>query len=291
MAENILVTGSSGLVGSRFVELYQGPNPLLAPDLPEFNLTDRETTARCLLTLRPRVVVHFAAYTDVSAAEKQKGDKKGLCWQVNVVGTRNLLSAAKKIGAKVYYISTDMVFSGQKEDPGPYPENHPPPTHPNKLTWYGYTKATAERLLPSESAIIRIIYPVRAKFSPKLDYLRKPLKLFDEGRLYPLFTNQQVSISFVDEICTALYKIISENLTGVFHIGSVDTSSPFDLITYLLNKTRGKTGVVTPALLTDPVRYPQFGGLQVRETERKLGMKFSTCRQIIDQLVRQGIRV
>jgi hypothetical protein len=53
-------------------------------------------------------------------------------------------------------------------------------------------------------SILRIIYPVRTKFEIKLDFLRKPLALFDEGKLYPLFADQKISVSFIDEIVEIL---------------------------------------------------------------------------------------
>ena len=111
-----------------------------------------------------------------------------------------------------------------------------------------------------------------------------------------MFTDQQVSIAFIDEVCFALDKIIEKQARGVFHASSSDLTNPFELYAYLLEKVRGVKDVVTPSLLSDflkttanPVRYPMFGGLKVEKTEKILGMKFSTWRGIIDQLVEQGI--
>ena len=81
-----------------------------------------------------------------------------------------------------------------------------------------------------ERTILRLVYPVRAKYSPKLDYLRKPLSLFDQGKLYPLFSDQQVTITFIDEACLALGKIIDGKLFGIFHASTPDLSTPFKLV-------------------------------------------------------------
>jgi len=273
----ILVTGASGLVGSRFVELYPNPSDLLTPELNEFDLMQPD---EYLAKNNPDVVLNFAAYTNVSEAQKQRDDKNGLCWQINVEGTKRLVSALP-INTRLIHISTDMVFSGSASDPGPYSADHKPETNSQLLTWYGYTKAEAERIVGNRGTIVRLIYPVRAKYPAKLDYLRKPLDLFNQGKLYPLFTDQHTSLTLIDEACLSLQNIINENLSGVFHMSCPDTFTPYEIYIYLLQKLGKDISGVQKASV-DPKRYPKFGGL-------KPSFNFSPWRQVIDQLIQQGI--
>ncbi len=118
--------------------------------------------------------------------------------------------------------------------------------------------------------------------------------MFDDGKLYPTFTDQQVSITFIDEACQALEKIITQKLNGVFHASSADLTTPYEIYKYLINKCRDKDfSPQTSSIdtMTNPVRYPKFGGLKVEETEKKLGIKFSTWKEVVDKLVAQGISV
>lgn len=288
--KKIFVTGGSGLVGSFFVENYPQKYKIIAPEYPKIDLTKKETFENIIREEKPDVILHFAAYTDVSQAESQRDDRSDACWQINVEGTRNLVKLAKEINAHFIHISTDYVFPGSEEDPGPHKESDTPEVNSSKLTWYGFTKAEAERVVNSvlgkERAILRLVYPVRARYSAKLDYLRKPLSLFDQGKLYPLFNDQQVTITFIDEACLALEKIINDKLYGVFHASTPDTSTPFELVSYLIEKARGKKNVVKEASLDNSsVRYQKFGGLKVEETQKILGVKFSPWRKVINQLV------
>lgn len=297
----IILIGSSGLVGSRFIELSKYKADFLTPDYIELDITNPENIAKYFeLHGSPDWVVNFAAYTDVGKAEEQRGDKNGMCWKLNVSGVENLLSVIDEAKTKYIQISTDMVFSGSSADPGPYDEEHKPESDSSKVTWYGFTKSLGEQKVQEkfgdQAKILRLIYPVRAKYDLKLDYLRKPLKLYDEGKLYPLFTDQQVSIAFVDEISNILDTIITQNARGTYHVSSTDTSTPFELVSYLLEKARGAKNVVQKNSLEkflktvdSSVRYPKFGGLKVDKTEAKLGIKFSSWKEIIDQLVKQGI--
>jgi len=296
--KKIYVTGSSGLVGSRFVELYSQKYNLFTPDYPKVDITKKDDVDKLLKKEKPDAIVHLAAYTNVGEGEKQRGNKGGGCWQINVEGTRNLVSSLDPKQTQYIHISTDNVFSGLANDPGPYLEDHPLELDALKLTWYGYTKAEAERevrkCLGENSTIVRIIYPVRAKYDLKLDYLRKPLSLFDQGKLYPLFNDQQISIAFIDEVAEALDRIVEGDLRGIFHVSSRDTATPYELISYMIEKARGRVGVVKSTSLKDylktidnPVRYPMYGGLKVGKTEEALEMKLRTWKEIVDEIVRQ----
>ncbi len=299
----ILVIGSEGLVGSRFVETSERKNFLHLPKEVELDITNKSDIQNILSSYSFSAVVNFAAFTDVNKAEEERGDKNGKCWQVNVEGVKNLVEAIKPHRGRIHFIqiSTDMVFSGSSEDPGPYAEDREPEKDLNEVTWYGYTKGQGEKvvrdILGQSATILRIIYPVRASFPAKLDYIRKLLSLYDEGKLYSLFSDQQITITFIDEACRALDAIIIGDIKGTFHASSSDVTTPYNLISEVLKKTRGKINVVDPISLDDflkdrdvPVyRYPRFGGLDTSETEGKLDLKFSTCRQMIEELVKQGL--
>jgi len=300
MKDFVLVTGASGLVGSRFVELYQKKYNLHLPSEGSLDITNNNQVRELLKKHQFSTIINFAAYTDVGKAEEQRGDKNGICYKVNAEAPWLLASAINPQYTKLIHISTDMVFSGGEEDKGPYSENHLPEKDSDKVTWYGFTKAEGERAVKSvlgeKAIILRLIYPVRAKFEGKLDYLRKPLQLFDEGKLYPMFVDQQVSICFIDEACKAISKIITGKFIGTFHAASKGTTSPYELVSYLIERARGKKNTVQKISIDEflkkvdnPVRYPKYGGLKVEDTEKRLKMKFSSWREVIDKLIVQGI--
>ena len=299
--KTIYVTGSAGLVGSRFVELFSEKYRFLTPEIDELDITKKTKVSKFIKKEKPDAIVHFAAYTNVGEAEDQGGDKNGLCWKINVNGTRNLVDIIDPQITHFIQISTDYVFPGSKKGPGPYDENHKPASNSKDLTWYGYTKAMAEKTvldkLGKKATILRIIYPVRAKYKLKADYLRKPLELYDQGKLYPMFSDQQVSITFIDEACMVLNKIIEGKIFGTFHASSSNISTPHELISYLIEKTRGVKNAVVSQSIDDFIkktklnqsRYPKYGGFKIEKTEKKFGIKFSSWKQIIDKLVKQGL--
>lgn len=289
----VLVTGASGLVGSRFIELARNYS-FLTPDLPDFDLTDEKSVKKVIEEFNPDWVVNFAAFTDVNASEAQSGDETGLAWKVNVEGIKNLVKFFPS--KKIIQISTDMVFSGSIENPGPYTEKDKTPDSKDSLTWYGWTKNRAEKVILNHGGtILRIIYPVRAHFDQKADYLRGPLKKFTAGTMYPLFNDQQVCVAFVDEVAETIQKIIDTESSGIFHCSS-DTTTPYELITYTVDKLGADATTIKPISIheflanqTNKNRYPVFGGLKTVITEEKLGLHFSTWQTIVEKLIGQGL--
>ncbi len=293
MKEKILVTGADGLVGSRFVELSK-KFTLLTPSAEEMNLTDASSIESYLEKENPDWVINFAAFTDVNGAETQTGDEDGMAWKVNVEGVRNLVKAFKS--KNIIQISTDMVFPGDLSHPGPYDENDMPPNSPDKLTWYGWTKNRAENIIRSHGGtILRIIYPVRANYDKKPDYIRGALKKFVEKKMFPLFMDQQICISFIDEVAETLEKIIETDSRGTFHCSS-DTTTPHELISFVIDQlgedaSTVKSGSIIEFLKTqsNPNRYPVYGGLKTKKTEEALEMHFSSWQTIVEMLIGQGL--
>lgn len=273
------------------VELWQGKYELICPRYPEFDLTKPETIKAVIERAKPETIVHLAAYTDVGGAEEERGNKEGLCYQINVVGSKNLVEASGQI--PIIHISTDMVFEGKN---GPYAEKAVLPENGDNLTWYGWTKGLAEKEMRQVGAtIVRLIYPVKAQLDQKLDYIHRPLQLLAEDKLYPLFADQQISISFIDQVAETLDKIIEGDKKGIFH-ASTDLTSPYELIRYVVEKlgqdpNQVKTGSVVEFLKgrQDGYRYPVKGGLLVEETEQELGIKFLNWRQMVEVMIDQGL--
>jgi len=298
----ILVTGSNGLVGSYFVSYFRSKvkkEQLFTPPLQELDVTEKASVKRCFNTICPNVLVHFAAFTDVNSAENERNKKDGLAWRTNVLGTKNIVELCRSQKLHLIHISTDGVFSGLKEKPGPYGENDPIESDPNKLSWYGWTKAQAEIIVSKnllDASIVRISYPVRAHFKKKLDYVRKILFLFDRDEFHPMFTDQYLTLTFINEVSEVITRLILTKKSGIFHVSSKDTFTPFELACYLLERTRGVKNVVQPISLEEfvkrskmPARYPQFGGLKTEKTQRALGINFLDWKEIIDALIKEGV--
>lgn len=144
-----LITGAKGQLGTELTNmLITNGDDFVAYSSSEFDITDRELVTYKVRTVRPQVIIHCAAYT---AVDKAEDEDKELNWQVNVAGTKNIVQAAKVVGAKVVYISTDYVFDGQKETE--YQVDNPT----NPLNEYGKAKLAGEQAIQQALSAYYII--------------------------------------------------------------------------------------------------------------------------------------
>lgn len=297
---NFLLIGGKGLVLSRFVQL--NPSSVLPVlDFPEIDIVDYESVARYIednQDTEDLVVILGAAYTDVDSAEneKERGNLEGRVYKVNVVGTRNVAKVCRQFGVFLIYISTDFVFTGTADNKGPYSEDTQPVMDEKHLGWYAQTKLLGEEEVQQTggaSAIVRISYPFRADFE-RLDFARTFLNLYDRCSLPPLFVDQFLTPTFIDETVPVLDKIAKKKLKGIFHCISVNITTPYEFASYLFKKVRNVENVVEKCSFVEFYRRfpekaprPQYGGLTSEKTQKTLGLKFMTWQEQVDELARQ----
>src|SRR5437763_16997741 len=94
----LLVTGLSGLLGSRIQAIAGRWFELVNLDITEgIDITDRDQFYKAVQSHpEVKVLVHLAAFTDVSRAYAQTDDKEGPCYKINVIGTENVARACSQ---------------------------------------------------------------------------------------------------------------------------------------------------------------------------------------------------
>lgn len=219
----ILLTGGSGRLGSELRMLLPGA---LAPSRYEMDITDAASVRALIERERPNVIVHAAAYTNVSDAERERE----VCWTVNVLGTRHIAAAANAVGAKLVHISTDYVFDGQT---GNYVEEDTPGPVVN---YYALTKLVAEEA--ARAATQHLI--LRTSFRPR--EFAYPVAFSD------VFTSQD----YVDVIAPQIALAVRHALEiegEVLHIAT-ERKSVYDLARRrkpdVQEGTRAQAGVTLP---------------------------------------------
>lgn len=225
MKQPILGTGLSGLVGSKFVEQYQDKYACENMDLTNgVDILNEEQVMRKVASSKSEVILHFAAFTDVTKAFQQSGDKEGSAYKVNVIGTRNMVKAAKKYGKHLIHISTAYVFDGKKE--APYLETDPT----NPIEWYGQTKLWAEEEVTKADisyTILRIDRPYRKDEFPKQDILHKTIEKLKTNSLPPQFADTSWTPTSIEKFADILDFVITHKPRGIYHATTEDVFSDY----------------------------------------------------------------
>lgn len=102
-------------IGSGSSNSYRGIDEICTMQYVPMNITDGDSVMQKITELRPEGIIHCAAWTNVDGAEAAENREE--VHAINAVGTENMAKAAKAVDAKLIYISTDYVFSGQGTRP------------------------------------------------------------------------------------------------------------------------------------------------------------------------------
>ena len=137
-----LVTGASGFVGPHLcAHLRAMGDDTIDPgdEHDHFDVTDREAVDRVLARVRPDVLYHLAARSNVAASWRDPV----ACLRVNVEGTQNVLDAARAHGVdRVLVIGSAEEYG--RVDPADLPLREDAPLRP--VSPYGASKVAASYL-------------------------------------------------------------------------------------------------------------------------------------------------
>lgn len=216
----IAVTGYKGRIGSRLVAL--GAVPL------DCDVTDELAVARELRYKKPDIVVHAASIASIAACE---GDGYERAIQVNFRGTNIVCQEAKKVGAKVVYLSTEQVFDGIK---GNYSETD----EPNPINDYGRSKWGGEALCPVYGAkIIRLSRGISREAGKDIDNYINDLRA--GKKIYvPCFIHR--SYAHLDLLVKGVWGFAQnfDKMPNIVHLGGTITIS-FHHLMYIIAEGLG----------------------------------------------------
>lgn len=252
--ETLLLTGASGHVGSRLRTYLD----VIAPTHRQLDITQINQVRAYFIRLKPTVVIHAAAYTGVKKAERERGDKKGICWKVNVVGTQNIDRAAREVGAFLIFISTGSVFAGSKTNPGPFKEDDKPSRLMPQLTWYGYTKREAEKV--AHGAVVRISHPL---------YAQRLVDLWRRDQTHEFPIDDRFPLTSVRDLAKAIGMLTKKRLPGIYHVASPDLTSAYEIVA---------SRVMGPVRAT---HRPQYYAIDSTKTQKILGFKFKPWKEVV----------
>lgn len=215
----IIVTGVNGQLGYDVVrELHsRNYNDVIGIDLEQLDITDEKAVIDFMEDKKPDVIIHCAAYTAVDNAE----DNEALCHNVNVNGTKYLVSAAKEHHVKFVYISTDYIFSGDKQ--GEYTLDD----IPNPKSVYGKTKylGELETLKHEKRFIVRISWVFGKNGN---NFVKTMLRLGQERDELGIVADQIGSPTYTYDLSRLLVDMIETDKYGIYHATNEGTCNWFE---------------------------------------------------------------
>jgi dTDP-4-dehydrorhamnose reductase len=233
----------------------------------EMDFTDPERVRAVFESLKPSVIVHSGAMTQVDPCELDPAE----CHRVNVAGTRTLLEEAARISARFIFVSTDFVFDGTA---GPYLETD----EPRPLSVYGDSKWKAECLVREsglEWSIARTILVYGTPFTgTRSNIITWTKTSLENGQAIKVVSDQWRTPTYVEDLAMGIALMIGRQAKGIYHLSGKDLLTPYDMAF----KTADLLGLdisllqrVDASTFTQPGRRPARTGFIIDKAIHDLG--------------------
>ncbi len=293
----ILVTGANGLLGQKLISLLtqkQEVHTIATARKPvsysltktEFRIldvTNQKETERVILEVKPDVVIHTAAMTQVDQCETQREE----CWKANVTGVENLVRACENATSFLVHVSTDFIFDGTY---GPLDET----AVPRPVNYYGESKLAGEKVVMNsklEWTILRtvLVYGVTDDMS-RSNIVLWVKKSLEEGKTINVVNDQWRTPTLAEDLAMGCYLAAIKKVKGIFHISGEKMMTPYDIAIetadfFGLNKTLIKQ--TDSSNFKQPAVRPLKTGFIIEKAKRELGYQPHSFREGLEVISNQ----
>lgn len=230
--KKILVTGGSGTVGGYVRSVFpESEVYLMAKN--ELDVTQKPQVARKIRKLKPDLIIHLAALTDVDFCEKEKAQ----AMKVNFKGTENVASVCQLVNVPLVYISTAAVFDGKNPPAEGYSEND----FPCPINTYARTKLLGEKAIQSrlnQFLIVRVGWLIGGGQKEK-KFISYIVERIQKGETVKVVNDKFGTIAYAQDLLTFIKERLINSEYGLYHFGCSGVCSRFDIaqvIRDILNK-------------------------------------------------------
>jgi dTDP-4-dehydrorhamnose reductase len=234
-------------------------------DIEEMDIRKEDESVMKIEKLRPEIMIHIAAYTDVDGCELDQER----AFAVNAEGTKHVALAASKCHAKMVYLSTDYVFGGDKREP--YLESDTP----RPLNVYGHSKLRGEQYvqeLVKDSLIIRTewLYGPFGK-----NFVSSILQQAREKRVLFIVNDQVGSPTYTADLANVISELIHLDARGTFHVANSDFCTWYafgQAILKLSGVNRVKVNAISSKELGRLAARPSYSVLNCEKLKKETGL-------------------
>ncbi len=289
----LFITGGSGLLGSRLAEValergyevysgYRTHRPEFGKPV-KFDLTDSNSIVKAVDSVKPDVIVHSAALTDVDKCEVDKE----LARRINAEGTEIVACAARKTGSFLVYVSTDYVFDGTK---GMYREED----ETNPINHYGYTKLLGEKYTReccTDFCIARtcVIYGAKPA-SGKVNFVLWLIDRLEKGESVKIVTDQYITPTLNTNLAEMLLEVAERKITGIFHLAGATRVSRFEFAEKVAEVFGLDDSLITPSKMDEInwiAKRPRDSSLDTSKAAKYLNEKPCDLKEALKTLKKE----
>lgn len=290
--KKILITGANGLLGSKIIhktqkeyEVYptHATHPIF-PNSLKMDITDAYAVGHVLNKVKPDVVVHAAAETNVDKCENDKNH----ALKVNADGTNILAKKCSQIGAEIVYVSTDYIFDGEK---GLYTEED----EPNPINYYGLTKLMGEKHIEEscESFTILRTSVLYGAHPQKPNFATWVIAALREGKPFTVVEDHYNSPTLADNLAEVILRTTEKGLEGIYHIAGSERISRYMFALKIAQTFSFDSSLIKPIKMSElrawMARRPKDSSLCVDRIKKEIDTKLLDVTQGLREMKRSWV--
>ena len=274
----LLITGASGLLGSKLVELaldaghnvtsLHNVHTARGNETVRVDLRNVEEVSRVLANHAPDAVIHTASIADVDFCERNPS----LAMDVNGKATGIIASACRELNSFLVYVSSDYVFDGKT---GRYSEEDAP----NPLNAYGQSKLLGERMvsnLARDYCTVRTSVVFGCGHEHRSNLGTWLLDRLDTGQNVKVVNDQYASPTLSTHLAKMLLEVTERRITETIHLAGVTRINRYEFAVKLAREFEFNTGLIVPVTLESAnwfARRPGDSSLNVEKATQILNVK------------------
>jgi dTDP-4-dehydrorhamnose reductase len=273
----VTIFGASGLLGKALMHEWS-EDAVTGLSSRDADIRDAKRVQHAMRETRPEWIVLAAADTDVDGCESHPE----LAFAVNRVGAVNVATAAKEVGARLVFLSSDYVFDGKKTTPYETSDVR------NPQSVYGRTKAEAEikllELIP-DCCIARTswLFGTGGKCFP--DTI---LKLASSRPAVDVVDDQCGCPTYAVDLARAIIQLCRKNATGIVHATNSGDCTWFEFAQEIVRSVGLATTVrpVSSRQMARPAPRPAYSVLSPTRLQ-SLGIEMSSWRDALQRYLEE----
>lgn len=254
----MLIIGARGFLGAHAARVARDSFHIFtgsressaAPDTVQINIAEETSVESAFRQVKPEVVLLLAALSDIDRCQAEPE----LAHAINVRGPELIADACARSNAKLVFTSSAAVFDGRKH--GYVEEDAPTP-----LSVYGETKARAEtnvlKILPS-AIVLRFGLAIGFAGKPGTNAFLDSLAVkWASGATVASPTFEYRNPIDAGTLSNLMVDLLRRSAHGVFHVGSKDSLSRYELTVKLAKRMGYPSELVQPQAAPSPGRAPR----------------------------------
>lgn len=255
MKKTILIIGANGMFGQDASQLFldSGYNVLKAGK-ENCDIVNLAQVKNFFAQNKIDFVINAAAYVEVDAAESHKD----LAFLINAEGAKNVAIASKEKSIPLIYLSSDYVFSGEKNTP------YLTSDKPDPINIYGASKLAGEENIKKENPLHYIVRTSWLYGKNGKNFVDTMINLSKSQKSLKVVNDQFGCPTFTWDLARGIKNLIeNKSPFGTYHLCGSGVTSWFEFAKKIFEILKIEIEVipVTSDEFTRPAKRPKFSAM------------------------------